>query len=308
LTIYRWKSKLLEDKEKIGKAENQMTKTGIQKKEKRIENFPIKISVTDDRLHRSGYSYTKSELYIYDIPKKYQGEAIIKNFGKVKSYVVKKLHKYQLIKAEIHMSTEWIRLVNEKSSYTTVSYKGEILNLRYVFADVEKSKVDEAWKRKGLIKMPGYDGKRDDLKAIMKYLREKNLDVPFIYGKNLIIQGELYFWAIFANDDRVKLAEKLSREEGVDNGWEILSNFKSKIIKKEKERKNLLSTTPEEKEKEEKNKKKEKYTPVKSQLRKEYEANTTESQNLEEDKVKEFWILMHLHLHQGRTQNRKKIF
>jgi hypothetical protein len=45
----------------------------------------------------SGFANKITEMYIYDIPKKYQDsdlEAIIKNFGKVESYKVKRLHKY----------------------------------------------------------------------------------------------------------------------------------------------------------------------------------------------------------------------
>jgi hypothetical protein len=41
--------------------------------------------------------------------------------------------------------------------------------------------------------MPDYNGKRDDLPEIMKYLKEKQMLIPFLYGKNILIQGELYF-------------------------------------------------------------------------------------------------------------------
>jgi hypothetical protein len=155
--------------------------------------------------------------------------------------------------------------------------------LRHVYANVEKSKVDEAWKRKAIIKIPGYNGKRNDIQANMRYLRGKKLDVPIVYGKNIIIQGEIYFWAIFGTDERVKLAEKLSKEKNVDNGWEILTNSKFAKQKKELGKKNLLSTIPIENS--EKDKKKEKTTVTKSQLRKEYEANTTESQKSQEEEV-----------------------
>jgi hypothetical protein len=189
------------------------------------------------------------EMYIYDIPKKYEGadlKAIIKNFGKVSSYEVKRLHKYQLIKAEIYLAHEWMNKVLGKGCYTTVSYKGEILNLRHVFTHTDKAEVDETWKRKGIIKIPDYSGKRDDLKDIMRYLKEKNMLVPFLYGKNIMIQGELYFWAIFLSDKRVDQAIEMSKREGIDNGWEILTNSKFALQKKEKGRKNLLSTIPEE--------------------------------------------------------------
>jgi hypothetical protein len=69
-------------------------------------------------------------------------------------------------------------------------------------------------------------GKRNDLIATTKYLNERKLFVPFVYGKHLLIQGETYFWAIFLSDERIKEAEALSRKEGVENGWEILSNSK----------------------------------------------------------------------------------
>jgi hypothetical protein len=52
-----------------------------------------------------------------------------------------------------------------------------------------------------MIKIPEYFGKRNDLKAIEYYLSERRMLVPFIYGKNIIIQGKLYFWAILGNDD-----------------------------------------------------------------------------------------------------------
>jgi hypothetical protein len=175
---------------------------------------------------------------------------------------------------------DWMR---KEKPYTTVSYKEEILNLRHVYANVEKSKVDEAWKRKAIIKIPGYNGKRNDIQANMRYLRGKNLDVPIIYGKNIVIQGKIYFWVIFGTDERVKLAEKLSKEKNVDNGWEILTNSKFVKQKKELGKKNLLSTILIENS--EKDKKKEKAIVTKSQLRKEYKANTTETQKSQEKEV-----------------------
>jgi hypothetical protein len=255
-----------------------------KKNKKKDKKFSAKISVTDDQSTTNGkFSEEKSDLYIYDIPKKFQNsdiEDIIKIYGKVVSYEIKRLHKYQLIRAEIYLDKDWIR--NEKP-YTTVSYKDEILNLRHVYANVEKSKVDEAWKRKAIIKIPGYNGKRNDIQANMRYLRGKNLDVPIIYGKNIVIQGKIYFWVIFGTDERVKLAEKLSKEKNVDNGWEILTNSKFVKQKKELGKKNLLSTILIENS--EKDKKKEKAIVTKSQLRKEYKANTTETQKSQEKEV-----------------------
>jgi hypothetical protein len=77
--------------------------------------------------------------------------------------------------------------------YITVSIKNEILNLRYIFANIKKSKLDEHWKRKGLIKMPEYNGKQNDIKVTIKYLKNKNLLVLLVYRKHLIIQDELFF-------------------------------------------------------------------------------------------------------------------
>jgi hypothetical protein len=68
-------------------------------------------------------------------------------------------------------------------SYTTVSINGEILNLRYVYASIKKAEVDEQWKRIAIIKITGYNGKRDNLKEIMNYLRDRRVYVLFIYGK-----------------------------------------------------------------------------------------------------------------------------
>jgi hypothetical protein len=276
-------------KEQIDKAENQVTKSGKNKRKKKDKKFSEKRSANDERFLHQGFSHLKMEMYIYDILKKYEGadlEAIIKSFGKVSSYEVKRLHKYQLIKAEIHLAHEWKRKVLENGwPYTTVSYKGEILNLRHVFTTTKKAEVDEKWKRTGIIKIPGYVGKKDDIQAIIEYLKEKKTLVPFVYGKNIIIQGELYFWAIFLTDERVNDAREISKKEGIDNGWEILTNLKIALQKKEKGTKNLLSTVPTENQ--EKTKNKEKMTTTKSQLRKEYEANMTEIQKPKEDEVVE---------------------
>jgi hypothetical protein len=126
--------------------------------------------------------------------------------------------------------------------YTTVSYKDKILQLRHAYTDIKKSELDETWKRKGLIKIAEYNGKRNDLKEMFTLLHKKGLHVPIIYGKHIIIQGELYFWAIFMSDERVRQAQELSKKDGVENGWEILSTSKSPFKKKEIRPENLLST------------------------------------------------------------------
>jgi hypothetical protein len=177
-------------------------------------------------------------------------------------------------------------MVIGKYCYTTITYKGKMLNLRHVFNHNEKKKVDEAWKRKGIIKMPDYIGEKDNFANIAEYLKKKNMYVPFTYGKNLIIQGELYFWAIFVSDERVKQAVELSKQEGVDNGWEILTNSKGSLQKKTIGEKNLLSTIPRKNEEKQKNNKG-KSMLEKSQLRKEYETKTTNAKMTQEEEVVE---------------------
>jgi hypothetical protein len=203
-----------------------------------------------------GFEFCKTGIYVYDIPKKYgssEVEAILKEFGKVSSYETKRLHKYQLIKAEIFMSKHWLEERKKKPApYITVSVREEILNLRFVYATIKRAEVEESWKRTTIIKTPGYNGKRNDLKAISEYLSFCGMYVPFVFGKSIIIQGKLYFWAIFKNDDRVRQAVRISQGETVAERWEILSD--SKIIKKKKEQKSLLSTVPNKEEKEKKNK------------------------------------------------------
>jgi hypothetical protein len=162
------------------------SKTKNQKKKKLDKKFSGKIQLADTRIiaNGSGFTNKKMKMYIYNILKKYKGsdlEAIIKNFGKVESYEVKRLYKYQLIKANIFLNLHWINTV--KMSYTTVSINGEILNLRYVYASIKKAELDEQWKRTAIIKITGYNGKRDNLKEIMNYLRDRRLYVPFVYGK-----------------------------------------------------------------------------------------------------------------------------
>jgi hypothetical protein len=216
-------------------------------------------------------------IYIYDILKKYQGSeilTILKNFGEVSSYAVKRLHKYQLIKVEIFLSREWLRTI--KRRYITVSIKEEILNVRFIFAFTQKAELDELWKRTAMIKIPDYREKYNNIDMINKYLEERQMVIPISYGKNIIIQGELYFWVIFKTDERLKQVMKLLKDQ-VDNGWEILDSKK----KKKKEAKNLLLTVPKNEEKQQKNKQ-----PLeKSILRKEYKNQNTNSQKPKEEEV-----------------------
>jgi hypothetical protein len=279
-------SKMLQDKEIRSTSGDKNRK----KKEKKDKRFSEKIIATDVPVLKVDYRQEISEMYIYDIPKKYENtevKAIIENnYGKVVSYEIKRLHKYQLIKAKIYLFRDWFEKVLGKCCYTTVTYKGKILNLRHILSHFEKKKVDEAWKRKGIIKIPDYIGEKDNFVNITEYLKKKNLCVPFIYGKNLIIQGELYFWAIFGSDERVKQAVELSKQEGVDNGWEILTNSKGILPKKTLGGKNLLSTIPRKNEEKEKNNKG-KSTLEKSQLRKDYETKTTITKTTSEEEVVE---------------------
>jgi hypothetical protein len=93
-------SKMLQDKE------NRSTSGDKNRKKKKDKRFSEKIIATDDSVPKDDYRREISEMYIYDILKKYEKtdvEAIIKNYGKVASYEIKRLHKYQLIKAEIYL-------------------------------------------------------------------------------------------------------------------------------------------------------------------------------------------------------------
>jgi hypothetical protein len=75
----------------------------------------------------------------------------------------------------------------------------------------------------------------------------------------------------------------MSKREGIDNRWEILTNSKFALQKKKKGGKNLLSTIPGKNK--EKKEKKGKESVEKSQLRKEYEANTTSTQKSKKEEV-----------------------
>jgi acetolactate synthase small subunit len=127
-----------------------------------------------------------------------------------------------------------------------------------------------------MIKIPDYREKYNNIDMINKYLEERQMVIPISYGKNIIIQGELYFWVIFKTDERLKQVMKLLKDQ-VDNGWEILDSKK----KKKKEAKNLLLTVPKNEEKQQKNKQ-----PLeKSILRKEYKNQNTNSQKPKEEEV-----------------------
>jgi hypothetical protein len=139
-------SKLVQDKKKMDKADH-VIKIGKNKKKKKDKHFSDeKRSANDEGRLIAGYSFSKTELYIYDISKKYEAadvEVIIKNYSKVVSYKIKQLHKYQLVKVEIHLTHKWTNKILNKCCYTTVSYKGEILNLRHVFLTINKIMVNE---------------------------------------------------------------------------------------------------------------------------------------------------------------------
>jgi hypothetical protein len=178
----------------------------IRKKRNKDKKFSGKISCARKQEMISGLEYEvkKMKLYLYDIPKKYKDTkilAIMKTFGEVSSYEKKRLHKYQLIRAEIFLSYEWKNKRSKSNKYyITGLIDREILNLRYVYASIKKAEVDESWKKTVMIKTPDYYGKHNNLKGITEYLSEKKMYIPFMYGKNIIIQGKLYFWAIFGYD------------------------------------------------------------------------------------------------------------
>jgi hypothetical protein len=103
-------SKML-DKEKINVDQQVIhsEKRTSNKKKKMDKKFSRKISCagSQEMINGAIYKLETMELYIYDILKKYQGSEILmilKNFGEVSSYAVKRLHKYQLIKAEIFLN------------------------------------------------------------------------------------------------------------------------------------------------------------------------------------------------------------
>jgi hypothetical protein len=57
--------------------------------------------------------------------------------------------------------------------------------------------------------------------------------VPYIYGNNIIIKGELYFWAIFYSDLFLGLTKQVSTDSGIEHGWEILSSLQRPKVNKE---------------------------------------------------------------------------
>jgi hypothetical protein len=71
------------------------------------------------------------------------------------------------------------------------------------------------------------------------------------------------------SDERLRMLERLSKDESIDGEWEILSDSKFAKQKKKIGQNNLISTVPENQEK-----KKSKQTEVKSQLRMEYKMKT----------------------------------
>jgi hypothetical protein len=79
----------------------------LEKKNKKDKRFSKQFTVTDDKTSIDGISYAKDTLYICDMLRKFdwlEVKEILKVFGKVASFEVKKLHKYQLIKANIYLS------------------------------------------------------------------------------------------------------------------------------------------------------------------------------------------------------------